>query len=158
MPSSVWRSIRMSGQRSNRPTLETTGRFSGMETDRSSTARGASRGTVIARLSCDRRGHCPRPKLVISSREPLPQLDVVAVWVADLRPRVRVANSRAPYDLDTLGPQIVGRLRHVFDFERDHAVPEVLTPWSRLDSSALVRDQFDDRAAEVQVHEINRHT
>src|SRR5271166_4355190 len=29
MPSSVWRSIRTSRQRSNRPTLETTGRFGG---------------------------------------------------------------------------------------------------------------------------------
>jgi hypothetical protein len=76
---------------------------------------------------------------------------VIAVRIADLSPLVRLTNSRAPYDLDTLGLQIDGRLRHVVDLERDHAVPEMLFPWSRLDGSAVVRGQFDDRAAEVQV-------
>src|SRR6516164_681646 len=88
---------------------------------------------------------------VISSCEPLPELDAVTVRVADLRPRIRLANSWSPYDLDTSGAQIVGRLLHVVDFERDHAIPEMLVLWSRVDRSAVVRDQLDDGAAQVQV-------
>ena len=54
-----------------------------------------------------------------SSPEPLPQLDAVSVGVADLRSRVGLANPRAPNNVDTLGAQIVDRLLHIFDFERD---------------------------------------
>src|SRR6266481_1704823 len=87
----------------------------------------------------------------IGSSEPLPELDVVAVGVADLRPRIGLPDSWAPDDVDTLGFQIVGRLLHVVDFERDHAVPEMLVLWSRGDRSALVRDQLNDGATQVQV-------
>ena len=48
---------------------------------------------------------------------------------------------------DRFGPQIVGRLLHVIDFERDHAVSEMLRLWSWLDSSAFVGDELDDGAA-----------
>ena len=50
MPSVVWRSIRISGQRSKRPTFETMGRLRGTETGRSSTLHSLRRGTVIDEL------------------------------------------------------------------------------------------------------------
>lgn len=53
----------------------------------------------------------------IPSPEPLPKLDMVAVWIADLCPRVGLANPWAPDDVDTLGLPIVGRLLHIVDFE-----------------------------------------
>ena len=52
------------------------------------------------------------------------------------------------------GLQIVGYLLHVVDFERDHAIPEMLVLWSRVDGSALVRDQLDDGTTQIQVYEV----
>src|SRR5262249_2196584 len=88
---------------------------------------------------------------------PLPELDAVAVRVADLRPRIGFPDPRTPDDLDTLASQIIGGALHVVDFERNHAVSEMLLHRSGVDSSALVRDQFDDGAAEVQINDIDRH-
>src|SRR5215471_16945082 len=58
--------------------------------------------------------------------EPLPKLDTVPVGIADFRPRVGLANSWAPDDLDTVGLQIVGRLLHIVDLERNHPVSQML--------------------------------
>ena len=60
------------------------------------------------------------------------------VEVADLRPRIGLPGSWAPDDVDTLSPQIVGRLLHVVDFERNHAVSQMLGLWSRVDRDAFV--------------------
>src|SRR6516165_11662879 len=100
-----------------------------------------------------RRGFWTRPHPLqlfcerICSPKPLPKLDTVAVGVADFRSGVGVANSWAPDDVDTLGPQIVGRLLHVVDLERNHPVSQMLGLWSRVDCSAFVCDQLDDGAA-----------
>ena len=59
-------------------------------------------------------------------------------------------------DLDTLGFEVVRRLLHVVDFERDHTVAEMLLLRSRLDRSALVSNQLNDSAPQIQVHEIAR--
>jgi hypothetical protein len=53
--------------------------------------------------------------------------------------------------------QIVGRLLHVVDFERDHAVAEMLPLRRGIDGDAVIRDQLDDGAAELQINEIDRH-
>src|SRR5215469_3987040 len=44
--------------------------------------------------------------------EPLPKLDTEPVRIADFRPRVGLAKSWPPDDLDTLGLHIAGRLLH----------------------------------------------
>jgi hypothetical protein len=41
---------------------------------------------------------------------------------------------------------------------RQAAWLEVFILRSRLDRSTLIRDQLDDGAAQVQVHEVERHT
>ena len=74
----------------------------------------------------------------IGSSEPLPELDVIAVGVADLRPGIGLANPWTPDDIDTLGPQIVGRPLHIVDFERNHAVSQMLSLRSRVDRGAIV--------------------
>ena len=75
---------------------------------------------------------------VVCSSEPLPELDVVAVWVADLRPRVGLANPWPPDDVDALGRQIVGRPLHVVDFECHHAVSEMFSLRGRVERSAFI--------------------
>src|SRR5215472_15939876 len=90
--------------------------------------------------------------------EPLPKLDTVPVGIADFRPRVGLANSWAPDDLDTVGLQIVGRLLHIVDLERNHPVSQMLGLWSRVDCSAFVCDQLDDGAAEIQIDQVDGHT
>ena len=72
------------------------------------------------------------------SSEPLPELDVIAVGVADLRPGIGLANPWTPDDIDTLGPQIVSRLLHIVDFERHHAVSEMFSLRGRVDRSAFI--------------------
>src|SRR5215469_15485698 len=79
--------------------------------------------------------------------EPLPKLDPVAVGVTDLSPRIGLANSWAPDDVDTLGPQIVGRLLHIVDLERNHPISQMLGLWSRVDRSTVIADQLDGGAA-----------
>src|SRR5216683_6657115 len=88
--------------------------------------------------------------------EPLPQFDAVAAGIADFRPGIGLAESRAPDDVDTFGLQITGGLLHVVDFEGDHAVAEMLVLRSGFDCDARVRDQLDGGAAELQVDEIDR--
>ena len=83
----------------------------------------------------------------IGLSEPLPKLDVVAVGIADLRPGVGLAEPWTPDEICTLGPQIVGRLLHIVDFECHHAVSQMLGLWSRVDRDAFVRDQLDDGSA-----------
>ena len=63
-----------------------------------------------------------------------------------------------PDDVDTFGSQKVGCLLHVVDFERDHAVPQMLGLRSRVDLCVFVCDQLDDCAAENQIHKIDGHT
>src|SRR5260221_552937 len=88
--------------------------------------------------------------------EPLPQLDAEAVRVADLRPRIGVADDRSPDDIDALLPQFRDGLVHVVDFERHHAVAEMLQFRRRVDRGALIGDQLDDRPAQIQIDEIER--
>jgi hypothetical protein len=82
---------------------------------------------------------------------------VVTVRIADLCPRVCLPNPWTPHNLNALAPQVIRRLLHVVDFERDHAAAEMLLLRSRIDRSALVSNQLDDGASQVQVHEIDRH-
>jgi len=74
----------------------------------------------------------------IGSSEPLPELDVIAVGVADLRPGIGLANPWTPDDVNTLGRQLVGRPLHVVDFESDHAVSEMFSLRGRVDRDAFV--------------------
>src|SRR5437870_1564764 len=90
------------------------------------------------------------------SPEPLAQFDMVAAGIADLRPGIGVAVARAPDDVDAFGLQIFGGFLHVVDFESDHAVAEMLVPWSRFDCAPLVRNQLDCRAAEFEVDKVYR--
>src|SRR5215471_1049090 len=63
----------------------------------------------------------------------------------------------APDDVDTLSAQIVDRLLHIVNFERDHAVAEMLGLRSRVDCGAVVSDQLDGSAAKVQIDQVDRH-
>src|SRR5829696_6203616 len=91
-----------------------------------------------------------------AASEPLAQFDAEAVRVADLGPGIGVAHHRAPDDLDAFPLQVLGRFLHVVDFQRDHSVAEMLQPRRRVDRHAFVRDQLDDGAAEVEIHEVQR--
>ncbi len=84
------------------------------------------------------------------------QFDMVACGIADFRPGIGLAESRAPGDFDAFGLQIIDGFLHVVDFEGDHAVSEMLVPRSGLDGRAVIRDQLDGGAAELQVDEIDR--
>src|SRR5436309_2071785 len=66
-------------------------------------------------------------------------------------------DTRAPSDVDTLRLQIVDRAVHVLDFERDHAVAEMLRLRRGIDLSAIIGDQLDRRAAELEIDEVDRH-
>ena|SRR5215472_287419 len=90
--------------------------------------------------------------------EPLPKLNPVAVGVADFCPRIRLAHPWAPDNVDTLGPQIVGRLLHIVNFERDHPISQMLALWSRIHGSAIMLDQLDDGAAQIQIGQVDGHT
>src|SRR5574342_198359 len=91
------------------------------------------------------------------SVEPLSELDVVAVGIADLRSGVPFAELRPPDEVDPLRPQEFGRRLHVIDFERHHAIAEVLVLRSGLNGSALIRNELDCRTAQIQVHKAHRH-
>jgi hypothetical protein len=77
--------------------------------------------------------------------------------IADLCPGVRLPQPWTPDNLDTLGFEVVGRLLHVVDFERDHAVAKMLLLRGWIDRSTLVSNQLDHGAAQIQVHKIDRH-
>src|SRR5271169_3345215 len=82
----------------------------------------------------------------IRSAKPLPELDMEPVGIADLSPRTGFSNSRAPDNVDPLLLQIVRRLLHVVDLERDHAVAEMLPLRRGIEGDAVIRDQLDDGA------------
>src|SRR5262245_60754713 len=65
-----------------------------------------------------------RPASVTRSSEPLAELDVVAVRIADLGPRVLLACLRPPHRLDAFRSEVVERALHVLDLERHHPVAE----------------------------------
>ena len=90
--------------------------------------------------------------------EPLAQFDMVAVGIADLRPGIGVAEARAPDDFDAFGLQVIGDFLHVVDLEGDHAVAKMLVLRSGLDGGAVIRDQLDGGAAELQINEVDRRT
>ena len=46
---------------------------------------------------------------------------------------------------------------HVLDFERDHAIAEMLPLRRGIDGDAVIRDQLDDGPAQLQINEIDRH-
>ena len=83
---------------------------------------------------------------------------MVAAGIADFRPGISLAESRAPDDVDAFGFQIFDGFLHVVDFEGDHAVAEMLVLRRRFDCDALVRDQLDGGAAELQVDEVDRRS
>src|SRR6266851_5212477 len=92
------------------------------------------------------------------SAEPLTKFDAVAVGIADFRPGIALAESRAPDDVDAFCLQVIRGFLHVVDFEGDHAVAEMLVLRSGFDSGTLVGDQLDGGAAELQVNEVDRST
>src|SRR3954447_23496891 len=91
-----------------------------------------------------------------ASPKPLPQFDAVAVRIADLGAGIGVAHHRTPDDIDALFLQVIGVLRYVVDYERDHAIAEMLQLWRRIDRQALICDQLDDRAAKIEIDEVER--
>src|SRR5215831_8059236 len=80
---------------------------------------------------------------------------MIAIRILDLGSRILVADSRPPDDVDPLRLQILDGLLHIVDFERYHAVPQMFLLGGGLDGSALIRDEFDDCAAQVPVTQVH---
>src|SRR5690242_1126980 len=95
-------------------------------------------------------GHCGL------SPVPAPQLDVIAVRIADLGAVVLLLEDRAPDRLDPFSLQHLERAPHVVDLQRHHAVAQPQRRRRGLDRNARVAEQLDRRAAQIEVGEIER--
>src|SRR5512134_107445 len=93
---------------------------------------------------------------VTLSSEPLPELDVVAVRVADLGAGVLLPDLWSPRRLDALRREMVECTLHVLDLERHHPVTEVLAARRRFGTRLRIAHQLDRGPAEVEIDEIER--
>src|SRR5438874_11279390 len=68
-----------------------------------------------------------------------------------------VAYSWSPDDLDAFGFQELDRFAHVSDFQGYQVIAEMDARRSRSNVRPFIRDEFNRRAAQLQICEIDRH-
>ena len=80
------------------------------------------------------------------------------VGIADLRPRILLARSRAPHRLDALALQVFERARHVVDLEGHHPVAQMLGGRSGRHHRALEFDELHGRTTQIEIHDVQRRS
>src|SRR5207248_6745894 len=94
----------------------------------------------------------------LRGREPLAQLDRIAVRVADLRARVSRLLHRPPRRIDAARLELGERRVHVFDLEREALPAEAPLIGARRDGAAGfgICHDLERRVAEFEINEIER--
>src|SRR5579862_6470193 len=101
-----------------------------------------------------------RPSIIGRTRrrgfKPLAQFDPEPVRVADFGAGISGPDDRTPDDADAALFEIGRGRAHIADFERQHAIAEMLALGFRRHRDALIRDQLDGGAAEVEIGKVER--